>query len=173
MAQIGKSIPEFNAQAFHNGKFVEVSTESVKGKWSIFLFYPADFTFVCPTELEDMANQYEELQKLGVEVYAVSTDTHFSHKAWHDSSDAIGKIQFPMIGDQTGNITRGFDVMIEEDHMAHRGTFLADPDGIIQVPECSLGRVRRCLVARTHQYATLLLHLYFFLFRHRFLKTAG
>ena len=133
MAQIGKTIPEFKAQAFHNGEFVEVTSDSVKDKWSIFLFYPADFTFVCPTELEDMANQYAELQELGVEVYAVSTDTHFSHKAWHDSSDAIGKIKFPMIGDQTGTITRGFDVMIEEDHMAHRGTFLADPDGVIQV----------------------------------------
>ena len=143
MAQIGKLIPEFTAQAFHNGEFVEVSSDSVKGKWSIFLFYPADFTFVCPTELEDMANQYEELQKLGVEVYAVSTDTHFSHKAWHDSSDAIGKIKFPMIGDQTGNITRGFDVMIEEDHMAHRGTFLADPDGVIQVAHIHAGGIGR------------------------------
>ena len=143
MAQIGKTIPEFKAQAFHNGDFTEVTSESVKGKWGIFLFYPADFTFVCPTELEDMANQYEELQGLGVEVYAVSTDTHFSHKAWHDSSDAIGKIKFPMLGDQTGTITRGFDVMIEEDHMAHRGTFLVDPDGVIQVAEIHAGGIGR------------------------------
>lgn len=135
MAMINKSIPEFTAEAFHNGEFKTVSSEDVKGKWSIFLFYPADFTFVCPTELEDMANQYEELQKLGVEVYSVSTDTHFVHKAWHDASDAIGKIKFPMIGDPTGKITRGFDVMIEEDALALRGTFLADPEGIIKVAE--------------------------------------
>ena len=153
MAQIGQTIPEFKAQAFHNGEFTEVTSESVKGKWGIFLFYPADFTFVCPTELEDMANHYEELQGLGVEVYAVSTDTHFSHKAWHDSSDAIGKIKFPMLGDQTGTITRGFDVMIEEDHMAHRGTFLVDPDGVIQVAQIHAGGIGRS--AKETWFATL------------------
>ncbi|TKB44203.1 peroxiredoxin [Thalassotalea mangrovi] len=143
MAKINQSIPEFKAEAFHNGEFKTITNDDVKGKWSIFLFYPADFTFICPTELEDMANHYPELQELGVEVYAVSTDTHFSHKAWHDTSDAIGKIKFPMLGDQTGNITRGFDVMIEEDHMAMRGTFLADPDGIIQVAEIHNGGIGR------------------------------
>ena len=133
--KINQSIPEFTAQAFHNGEFKTITSEDVKGKWSIFLFYPADFTFVCPTELEDMAKHYDELQKLGVEVYSVSTDTHFVHKAWHDSSDAIGKIKYPMIGDPTGKISRGFDVMIEEDGVALRGTFLANPDGIIKVSE--------------------------------------
>ena len=143
MALIGTEIPQFTAQAFHNGDFKTVTSEDVKGKWAIFLFYPADFTFICPTELEDMANHYEELQGLGVEVYAVSTDTHFSHKAWHDSSPAIGKIKYPMLGDQTGQLTRGFDVMIEADHMAHRGTFLADPDGVIQVAEIHAGGIGR------------------------------
>lgn len=140
-----KPMPEFKMEAYNakTGHYVEVSSEQHTDKWRVICFYPADFTFVCPTELEDMANQYEELQKLGVEVYAVSTDTHFSHKAWHDSSEAIGKIKFPMIGDQTGNITRGFDVMIEEDHMAHRGTFLADPDGIIQVAHIHAGGIGR------------------------------
>jgi len=133
--KINQSIPEFTAQAFHNGEFKTITSEDVKGKWSIFLFYPADFTFVCPTELEDMAKHYDELQKLGVEVYSVSTDTHFVHKAWHDSSEAIGKINYPMIGDPTGKITRGFDVMIEEDGVALRGTFLANPEGIIKVSE--------------------------------------
>ncbi|WP_308910856.1 alkyl hydroperoxide reductase subunit C [Pseudokordiimonas caeni] len=135
MSLINKSIPTFKAEAFHNGEFRTITDADVKGKWSIFIFYPADFTFVCPTELEDMAHHYEELQKLGVEVYSVSTDTHFSHKAWHDSSDAIGKIKFPMLGDPTGTITRGFDVMIEEDGLALRGTFLANPEGIIKVAE--------------------------------------
>ena len=135
MSMINKSIPEFTAEAFHNGEFKTITSDDVKGKWSIFLFYPADFTFVCPTELEDMQSFYEELQGLGVEVYSVSTDTHFVHKAWHDTSDAIGKITYPMIGDPTGKITRGFDVMIEEDALALRGTFLANPDGIIKVSE--------------------------------------
>ena len=91
-----------------------VTDADLQGKWSIFFFYPADFTFVCPTELGDMADLYPEFQKLGVEVYSVSTDTHFTHKAWHDASDTIKKIAYPMIGDPTGAITRGFDVMIEK-----------------------------------------------------------
>ncbi|MBX2858252.1 MAG: peroxiredoxin [Cellvibrionaceae bacterium] len=135
MAKINQSIPEFTAQAFHDGEFKTITSADVKGKWSVFLFYPADFTFVCPTELEDMARYYDELQSLGVEVYSVSTDTHFVHKAWHDASPAISKIKFPMIGDPTGVITRGFDVMIEEEALALRGTFLANPEGIIKVAE--------------------------------------
>lgn len=151
MSMINKSIPEFKAEAFHNGEFKTVTSDDVKGKWSIFLFYPADFTFVCPTELEDMADHYEELKALGVEVYSVSTDTHFSHKAWHDSSPAIGKINFPMIGDPTGRITRGFDVMIEEEALALRGTFLANPDGIVKVAEIhdlGIGRSAKDMVRK-------------------------
>ncbi|MBE7638353.1 peroxiredoxin [Sneathiella sp. P13V-1] len=151
MVMINKSIPEFTTEAFHNGEFKTVSSEDVKGKWSIFLFYPADFTFVCPTELEDMANHYEELQGLGVEVYAVSTDSHFVHKAWHDASDAIGKINYPMLGDTTGAITRGFDVMIEEAGQALRGTFLANPEGIIKVAEIhdlGIGRSAKDMVRK-------------------------
>lgn len=151
MAMINKPIPEFKAEAFCNGEFKTVTSEDVKGKWAIFLFYPADFTFVCPTELEDMAEQYAELKELGVEVYSVSTDTHFTHKAWHDTSDAIGKINYPMIGDPTGVITRGFDVMIEEDGLALRGTFLVDPDGIIKVSEVhdlGIGRSAKDMVRK-------------------------
>jgi len=151
MAMINKSIPEFSAEAFHAGEFKTVTNEDVLGKWAIFLFYPADFTFVCPTELEDMANQYEELQGLGVEVYAVSTDTHFCHKAWHDSSDAIGKINFPMLGDPTGTITRGFDVMIEEAAQALRGTFLVNPEGVVKVAEIhdlGIGRSAKDMVRK-------------------------
>lgn len=135
MSRINQSLPEFTCEAFHNGEFKTISTKDVLGKWSIFLFYPADFTFVCPTELGDMADQYEELKKLGVEVYSVSTDTHFVHKAWHDASDTIKKIKFPMLGDPTGNISRGFGVMIEEKGLALRGTFLANPAGVIKVEE--------------------------------------
>ncbi|HQA26604.1 MAG TPA: alkyl hydroperoxide reductase subunit C, partial [Candidatus Competibacteraceae bacterium] len=114
---------------------VEVSDASVKGKWAIFFFYPADFTFVCPTELGDMADLYPEFQKLGVEVYSVSTDTHFTHKAWHDASDTIKKIHYPMIGDPTGTISRNFDVMIEEEGLALRGTFVVNPEGVVKVAE--------------------------------------
>jgi peroxiredoxin (alkyl hydroperoxide reductase subunit C) len=135
MSLINTQIKPFKAQAFHNGKFVEVTDATVKGKWSVFFFYPADFTFVCPTELGDMADLYAQFQKLGVEVYSVSTDTHFTHKAWHDASDTIKKIKYPMIGDPTGTITRNFDVMIEEEGLALRGTFVVNPEGVIKVCE--------------------------------------
>ncbi len=114
MSLINTEIKPFKAQAFHNGKFVEVTDATFKGKWAVVFFYPADFTFVCPTELEDLADQYADLQSMGVEVYSVSTDTHFSHKAWHDSSPAIGKINYHMLGDQNHVISRNFDVMIAE-----------------------------------------------------------
>ena len=135
MSMINKTIPDFKVQAYTNGEFKEISSEDAKGKWSIFFFYPADFTFVCPTELGDLADKYAELSKMGVEVYSVSTDTHFVHKAWHDASDTIKKIKFPMLGDPTGAISRGFDVMIEESGLALRGTFVANKDGVIKVAE--------------------------------------
>lgn len=151
MSMINQSIPEFSCQAFHDGEFKTITSEDVKGKWSIFLFYPADFTFVCPTELEDMAKYHEELLGLGVEVYSVSTDTHFTHKAWHDTSEAIGKIKYPMLGDPTGAISRGFDVMIEEDGLALRGTFLANPEGVVKVAEIhdlGIGRSAKDMVRK-------------------------
>jgi len=135
MSLINTQVKPFKATAYHNGKFVDVSDETLKGKWSVFVFYPADFTFVCPTELEDLADNYAAFQKLGVEIYSVSTDTHFSHKAWHDTSDAIKKVNYPMIGDPTGAITRNFDVMIEEEGLALRGTFVINPEGQIKLCE--------------------------------------
>ncbi|NMG42433.1 alkyl hydroperoxide reductase subunit C [Aromatoleum toluvorans] len=143
MSQINQQIKSFKATAFHNGKFVPVSDESLKGKWSVVFFYPADFTFVCPTELGDLADNYAEFQKLGVEIYSVSTDTHFTHKAWHDSSETIGKIRYPMVGDPTGTISRNFDVMIEEEGLADRGTFVIDPQGRIQIVEITAGGIGR------------------------------
>ena len=117
---INSEIKPFKATAYHNGQFVPVSDNDLRGKWSIVFFYPADFTFVCPTELGDLADFYPQLQKMGVEVYSVSTDTHFTHKAWHDTSDTIKKIKYPMIGDPTGAITRNFGVMIEDAGLADR-----------------------------------------------------
>jgi len=140
---INTEIKPFKATAFHNGKFVELTEASLKGKWSVMFFYPADFTFVCPTELGDLADNYAEFQKMDVEIYAVSTDTHFTHKAWHDTSETIRKIQFPMIGDPTGTITRNFGVMIEEAGLAERGTFVMDPQGRIQIIEINAGGVGR------------------------------
>lgn len=132
---INQQIPEFSTQAFHDGEFKPVTSDAIKGKWAVFFFYPADFTFVCPTELGDLADHYDELKGMDVEVYSVSTDTHFVHKAWHDASDTIRKIKFPMLGDPTGKITRGFGVMIEEEGLALRGTFVVNPEGEIKVAE--------------------------------------
>jgi len=143
MSLIGTEVKPFKATAYHNGKFIDVTEESLKGKWSVVCFYPADFTFVCPTELGDLQDQYETLKGLGVEVYSVSTDTHFTHKAWHDSSDTIGKITYPMIGDPTHTISRNFDVLIEADGLADRGTFIIDPDGVIQTVEINAGGIGR------------------------------
>ena len=143
MSLVNSEILPFTAQAFRNGEFITVSDEDLKGGWSILFFYPADFTFVCPTELGDMADNYAEFQQLGVEVYSVSTDTHFTHKAWHGSSETIGKIQYAMIGDPTGTVSRNFDILREDEGLANRGTFVLDPDGVIQVMEVTAEGVGR------------------------------
>ena len=143
MSLIGSKVDDFKAQAFHNGEFKTITKDDILGKWCVFFFYPADFTFVCPTELEDLADHYEEFKEINCELYAISTDTHFVHKAWHDASNTIKKIQFPMIGDPTGNLSRHFDVMIEQDGMAERGSFVINPDGEIVVYEINAGGIGR------------------------------
>jgi peroxiredoxin (alkyl hydroperoxide reductase subunit C) len=140
---INTVVKPFNATAFHNGAFVQVSDTTLRGKWSVIFFYPADLTIVCPTELGDLADNYAEFQKRGVEIYSVSTDTHFTHKAWHDSSDTIRKIQYPMVADPTGTLSRNFEVMIEEAGLAERGTFVVDPEGRIQIVEITAGGIGR------------------------------
>ncbi|TVR20400.1 MAG: alkyl hydroperoxide reductase subunit C [Ilumatobacter sp.] len=161
MSVLNTEIKPFTAMAFHNGEFVEISDADVKGKWSVFFFYPADFTFVCPTELGDLADNYAEFQRLDVEIYSVSTDTHFVHKAWHGSSDTIGKIRYPMIADPNGVVTTNFDNMREGQGLADRGTFLVDPDGIIQFLEITpegvgrnavelLRKIKAAQYVRTH-----------------------
>ncbi|MBQ2877731.1 MAG: peroxiredoxin [Bacteroidaceae bacterium] len=140
---INSSVPEFKVQAFHNGKFITVNNDYIAGKWAVFFFYPADFTFVCPTELVDIAEKYDKFKDMGVEILSVSTDTHFVHKAWHDTSDSIKKIEYPMLADPTGALTRAFGVMIEEEGMAYRGTFVVNPEGKIKLAEIhdnSIGR---------------------------------
>ena len=143
MSLINTKIQPFSATAFHNGEFVDVSDADLAGKWAVVFFYPADFTFVCPTELGDLADNYAEFRRLGVEVYSVSTDTHFTHKAWHSTSDTIGKIEYPMLGDATGQITRNFGMMREDQGLANRGTFLIDPDGVIQFAEVTAEGIGR------------------------------
>lgn len=151
MSLINTTIKPFKATAYHNGKFVEVTEQTLRGKWAIVFFYPADFTFVCPTELEDLADHYSQFREMGVEVYGVSTDTHFSHKAWHDTSEAIKKVNYPLIGDPTGQLTRNFDVMVEEAGLALRGTFVINPEGQIKLCEIhddGIGRDARELLRK-------------------------
>ncbi|MEM9492657.1 MAG: alkyl hydroperoxide reductase subunit C [Myxococcota bacterium] len=132
---INMSLPEFKVSAYHNGAFVDVSSSDLAGKWSVLFFYPADFTFVCPTELGDMADQYAQFKEMGVEIYSVSTDTHFTHKAWHDTSETVGKIQYPMLADPTGTLARAFGVYIEDEGLAYRGTFVVNPEGQVKIAE--------------------------------------
>ena len=143
MSMINKEISDFKAHAFHENDFKSVSKEDILGKWSVFFFYPADFTFVCPTELEDLADKYEDFKNVGCEIYSVSTDTHFVHKAWHDASERIKKISFPMLADPTHNISRDFEVLIESDGLAERGTFIINPEGKIVGYEVTAGNVGR------------------------------
>ena len=140
---INTQVLPFKAMAYQNGKFIEVSDATIKGKWAVFFFYPADFTFICPTELGDLADNYAEFKNMGVEIYAVSTDTHFTHKAWHDTSETIRKIEYPLVGDPTHVISKNFGVYIEAVGVDERGTFVVDPDGKIQVIEINAGNIGR------------------------------
>jgi NADH-dependent peroxiredoxin subunit C len=135
MSLINTPVQPFKTQAFHNGKFVEVTDQSLKGKWSVLIFMPAAFTFNCPTEVEDAADSYEVFKDMGTEVYIVTTDTHFSHKVWHETSPAVGKARFPLVGDPTHTLTRMFGVHIDAEGLALRGTFVINPDGIIKTAE--------------------------------------
>ena len=132
---INAQVPEFKVHAFQNGEFKDVSNNDIKGKWAIFFFYPADFTFVCPTELVDLAEKYDELKKMGVEVFSVSCDTHFVHKAWHDASDSIKKINYTMLADPLGVLAKGFGVFKEDEGLAYRGTFVVNPEGLVKLAE--------------------------------------
>ena len=135
MSLINTQVLPFKTTAYQNGEFIEISDASLKGKWSVVIFMPAAFTFNCPTEIEDAADHYAEFQKLGAEVYVVTTDTHFSHKVWHETSPAVGKAQFPLVGDPTHQLTRAFGVHIDDAGLALRGTFVIDPSGTIKTLE--------------------------------------
>ncbi len=143
MSLINTEIKPFKATAYHAGRFVEVSESSIRGRWAVFFFYPADFTFVCPTELGDLADHHAQFQQLGVEIYGVSTDTHFTHKAWHDVSQTISRVQYPLLGDPTHLLARNFEVLIEATGLAERATFVVDPEGRIQIVEMTAGGIGR------------------------------
>lgn len=143
MSFIGKELEDFKVWAFHKQGFREVQKADLLGKWSLLFFYPADFTFVCPTELEDLQNHYAQFRESGCEIYTVSCDTHFVHKAWWDHSERIRKIEYPMLGDPTGRLVRSLDVMIEEDGVAERADFIINPQGIIKAYEVLSGNVGR------------------------------
>lgn len=149
--RIGEKVPDLSMHIYNPKKDEDahVKLSDYKGKWKIFLFYPADFTFICPTELEEMAEIYDEVVKEGAEVFSVSTDTHFVHKAWHDHSEAIKKVQYPMVADPTGSISRTFGVYITEGPdagLALRGTFIVDPDNVlrtIEIHDNNIGRAAK------------------------------
>ena len=137
MSLIGKEITEFEAQAFHENEFKTIKKEDLLGKWNVLFFYPADFTFVCPTELEDLANKYEEFKNINCEIYSVSCDTHFVHKAWHDTSKTIKKINYPMLADPTAKLAKDLDVYIEADGLAERGSFIINADELFRRVQAS------------------------------------
>lgn len=143
MSLIGKQISPFKLQAYFDDDFVELTEKDVKGHWSVLVFYPADFSFVCPTELADVQDHYDEFKEIGCEVYAVSTDSHFVHKAWHEASELVKNVTYPMIGDPAGVLAKDFEVLVESDWQALRGSFVVNPDGVIvayEVHDMGIGR---------------------------------
>ena len=151
MLRINEVVPEFETKAFHENKIKKIKLSDYKGKWVVMFFYPADFTFICPTELEELARNYEKLKSMQVEILSVSTDTEFVHKAWHDNSPAIKNVNFPMLADPTGKICKLFGTYIREEGLALRGSFILDPDGILKAYEMhdnSIGRSAEELIRK-------------------------
>lgn len=146
MIKINQKIPDFEVDAYHDNQIKKIKFSDYKGKWLVLIFYPADFTFICPTELEEAADHYDEFKKLNAEVMSISTDTAFVHKAWHDNSPSINKIKFPMIADPTGKICREFGTYIEEDGLSLRGSFIIDPDGILKAYEIHDNNIGRAIL---------------------------
>lgn len=143
MSLINKEVSPFSVQAYQNEEFREVTLDDIQGKWSVFFFYPADFTFICPTELEDLENFYDQFKETGCEIFSVSTDTHYVHKAWHDHSKRISKITYPMLADPTHALALDFQVLIEDEGTAERATFIVNPDAQIVAYEVNSGNVGR------------------------------
>lgn len=159
MVQIGDQVDSFKLSVYHDNEIKEIELSEFEGKWVVMLFYPADFTFVCPTELEDMALLYPKFKEAGAEVISVSTDTAFVHKAWHDHSPAISKVNFMMGADPTGTISRQFGVYIDKEGLALRGTFVVDPEGVLKTVEIhDLGIGRSATETLRKLYAAKYVH---------------
>ena len=157
---IGSQIADFELSSYHQNKLGRIKLSEFRGQWLILFFYPADFTFVCPTELQEMAGHYDEFKKINTEVISVSTDTAFVHKAWHDASPAIKTINFPMAADPTGDLCKELGVYIDSEGLALRGTFIFNPEGKLvsmEVNDNSIGRnadeLMRKLQAAQHVYS--------------------
>ena len=148
MTLLQHELTDFKVNAFQNNEFHEVTKADVLGHWSLFFFYPADFTFVCPTELEDLARNYAKFKEIGCEVYSVSCDTHFVHKAWHDANEKIAKIQYPMLADPTALLAKDLDTYNEVDGMAERGDFIVSPEGKVVAYEVISSNVGRNAVCK-------------------------
>lgn len=151
MIQIGQKVPDLAIEAFHNEDKKTIRFSDLQGKWFVLIFYPADFTFICPTELEELADSYEEFKKAGAEILSVSTDTVYVHKAWHDVSPAVKKIRFPMLADPTGELSRKFGTYIEGVGLSLRGSFIIDPDGVLkafEIHDNSIGRSAKELLRK-------------------------
>jgi len=143
MLKIGEKAPEFSAEAFHNNEIKNIKLSDYKGKWVVLMFYPGDFTFICPTELYEVASMYDKFKELGAEVLSISTDSVHVHKAWSDTSKAVSNVKFPMLSDQNGNISRAYNTYIEDEGVSLRGTFIIDPEGVLKTIEIhhnSIGR---------------------------------
>ncbi len=151
MVKIGAEVPDNEFEVFHNEQTKKMKISEFKGKWLVMIFYPADFTFICPTELEETAEHYDEFKELNAEVLSISTDTVFVHKAWHDNSPAIKKIKFPMVADPTGKLCREFGTYIDGEGLSLRGSFIIDPDGVLKAYEIhdnSIGRSAKELLRK-------------------------
>jgi len=143
VVRIDQTAPDFELKAYHDGKEKKIKLSDYKGKWVVLIFYPADFTFICPTELEEAAELYDEFKKLGAEVLSISTDTVFVHKAWHDTSPSIKKVKFPMLADPGGMVCKEYGTFIDEEGISVRATFIIDPEGVVRSFEMhsnSIGR---------------------------------
>ncbi len=143
MVKVGEKVIDFELEGYQNEQFKRIHLSDFKGKWVILLFYPADFTFVCPTELAEAADYYGKFRKEGAEILSLSTDTVYVHKAWYDESPSIKKITYPMLADPAGKVCREFGTYLENDGISLRGTFIIDPDGVLkslEIHDNSIGR---------------------------------
>ena len=143
MSMLQHNLIDFSVEAYHDGALETIGKEDLLGHWSVLFFYPADFSFVCPTELEDLQDHYAEFKKAGCEIYSVSCDTQWVHKAWHDANEKIGKVQYPMLADTTGKLARDLETYNEESGLAERGDFIIDPEGKVVAYEVISSNVGR------------------------------